>query len=66
MRYDVYYLTDKLNLIKENITKEELKIFAKSLNVAEASAIRFRLRPEREDLIAKPGEILNWEDENER
>ena len=48
MRYDVYYLTDKLNLIKENITKEELKIFAKSLNVAEASAIRFRLRPERE------------------
>lgn len=66
MRYDVYYLTDKLNLIRENITKEELRIFAKSLNVAEASAIRFRLRPEKEDLIAKPGEILNWEDENER
>ena len=65
MKYDIYYLTDKLNLIKSNVTHEQLIKFAKSLNVAEASALRFVRISEKEDLKAKPNEILNWEDEKE-
>ena len=41
-RYTIYYKTDKENILKENVTKEQVDKFLASLTYAEKSHLRIK------------------------
>ena len=49
MRFNIYYMTDRLKLLKENVLKEDTIKFLKTLTVAEKSHIRLEEVKEREE-----------------